>query len=437
MEHNLRPTARREQTIVRYDPLTSQKAFHNSQARFKCFMGPVGSGKTQALCQEVLKSVHRNPGRIGLIGAPTFGMLKDATTVALLEVLEENEIGYVLNQSNYTITFLDTRSRILLRSLDGYEHLRGSTLAWFGVDELTYTSEEAWMRLEARLRDPRAVVLGGFGVGTPKGFDWVHRRFVAEPVEGYDLIRAEPKENRYLLERTPDYYDRLEASYDDRFYRQEVLGQFLHVNAGQVYYAFDRDKNITDITVQQGETLYWSWDFNINPMSSVICQRREETVYVLDEIVLGTSSTPEVCAEFLRRYGNHRAGVLVCGDASGRHMHTISRTSDYDLIREFFSQHPALRGQVATKTSNPPVRDRVNVTNARLRNAKGERQLFIDKRCRELIKDLEQVTYKANSGQIDKGRDSERTHLSDALGYLLWHEVGPKRTIGEQGVAVI
>ena len=54
-----------------------------------------------------------------------------------------------------------------------------------------------------------------------------------------------------------------------------------------------------------------------------------------------------------------------------------------------------------------------------------------------MIKDLEQVTYKANSGQIDKGRDSERTHLSDALGYLLWHEVGPKRTIGEQGVAVI
>ena len=192
-------------------------------------MGPVGSGKTQALCQEVLKSVHRNPGRIGLIGAPTFGMLKDATTVALLEVLEENEIGYVLNQSNYTITFLDTRSRILLRSLDGYEHLRGSTLAWFGVDELTYTSEEAWMRLEARLRDPRAVVLSGFGVGTPKGFDWVHRRFIAEPVEGYDLIRAEPKENRYLLERTPDYYDRLQASYDDRFYRQEVLGQFLHL----------------------------------------------------------------------------------------------------------------------------------------------------------------------------------------------------------------
>ena len=106
MEHNLRPTSRREQTIVRYDPLASQKAFHNSQARFKCFMGPVGSGKTQALCQEVLKSVHRNPGRIGLIGAPTFGVLKDATTVALLEVLEENEIGYVLNQSNYTITFL-------------------------------------------------------------------------------------------------------------------------------------------------------------------------------------------------------------------------------------------------------------------------------------------------------------------------------------------
>ena len=40
--------------------------------------------------------------------------------------------------------------------MDDFERLRGTNLAWFGLDELTYTAEEAWLRLEGRLRDPRA-----------------------------------------------------------------------------------------------------------------------------------------------------------------------------------------------------------------------------------------------------------------------------------------
>lgn len=42
-----------------------------------------------------------------------------------------------------------------------------------GVDELTYTQEEAWLRLDGQLRDPKAKRLCGFAVWTPKGFDWV------------------------------------------------------------------------------------------------------------------------------------------------------------------------------------------------------------------------------------------------------------------------
>ena len=35
---------------IEYSPLPSQKAFHQSQARFKGFSGPIGTGKSQALC---------------------------------------------------------------------------------------------------------------------------------------------------------------------------------------------------------------------------------------------------------------------------------------------------------------------------------------------------------------------------------------------------
>ena len=129
---------------------------------------------------------------------------------------------------------------------DSLERLRGSNLAWFGLDELTYTSQEAWLRLEGRLRDPKATRLCGFAVWTPKGYDWVYERFVASPVSGYEMVMAQPFENRFLLDRIPDYYERLKQSYDARFYEQEVLGQYLDMHAGRVYFAFDRKENVVE-----------------------------------------------------------------------------------------------------------------------------------------------------------------------------------------------
>jgi hypothetical protein len=364
-------------------------------------------------------------------------MLRDATQAAFLEALERNSIGYVLHKSTNTLRFESNGSRVLFRSLDEYERLRGTNLAWFGIDEMTYCTEEAWVRLEARLRDPKATRLCGFGVWTPKGFDWVHRRFKGEPVEGYELVEAQPYENRPLLEQVPDFYERLKASYDERFFQQEVLGQYLSLTSGHVYYSFDRKANVGRFEVDRKRPLVWSWDFNLNPMCSVICQEQDGNVVVLDEIVIETSSTPEVCEEFLERYGDHRARVEVYGDASGEHGHTTTGKSDYDLIRQFFRRHPELRGTVHTSKANPPVRDRVNVVNGKLRNAQGERRLLVDQKCKELVKDFEQVCYKPGTGQIDKEKDPRRTHLSDALGYYLWTKGRPGATVGEQSRRVV
>jgi len=57
---------------IEYAPLPSQNRFHASTARFKGFSGPIGSGKSQALCQEAIRLSYLNPGRQGLIGAPTY-----------------------------------------------------------------------------------------------------------------------------------------------------------------------------------------------------------------------------------------------------------------------------------------------------------------------------------------------------------------------------
>jgi hypothetical protein len=360
-------------------------------------------------------------------------MLRDATQSTLFEILDKSGIPYEHNRAENTVVLGDTHSRILFRPVEEFDRLRGINLAWFGLDELTYTREEAWVVLEGRLRDPRATRLCGFATWTPKGFDWVYRRFVHEPVEGYELIVAEPFENRYLLERIPDFYTRLERSYDAKFYQQEVMGEYISLNAGLVYQAFNRAEHVADVAVQKTLPLLWALDFNVDPMCSVVAQIAGGTVRVLTEIVLSRATTGEACEEFAARFPQHHAGICVYGDASGSHLQTKGAT-DYQQVREFFRRAGYPNVSYKVPRANPLVRERVGLVNAKLRSASGETHLVIDRKCVELVKDLEQVTYKPESSVIDKDKDPRRTHLSDALGYLMWQECRSQPPAGEQGL---
>jgi len=422
--------------LVKHSPLPSQQKFHDSTARFKGFSGPIGSGKSQALCQEAIRLSYQNPGRTGLIGAPTYPMLRDSTLASLTEILETSELPFDLNKGDNVLTMRDTSSRILLRSMEEFDRLRGTNLAWFGLDELTYTQEGAWLRLEGRLRDPKAKRRCGFAVWTPKGFDWVYRKFISHPVEGYAAIQAQPFENRFLLDQVPDFYDRLKASYDETFYRQEALGDYLNARGGLVYGAFRRAANVEDVEPMPGLPLYWTMDFNVDPLCSLVAQNWRGELRVLDEIVLHRSTTEQACEEFLRKFGKPLGGVVVFGDANGGATHTNSKDTDYEVVRKFFSD----LGVTCTKRvqkANPSVRDRVGLVNAKLCNAQGDVSMIVSPRCKELIDDFEQVAYEEESTRIDKNKDRKRTHASDALGYLIWQEFRERGTVGERGQRLV
>ncbi|MGH9660807.1 MAG: hypothetical protein ACRD96_19825 [Bryobacteraceae bacterium] len=156
---------------------------------------------------------------------------------------------------------------------------------------------------------------------------------------------------------------------------------------------------------------------------------------MLDEIVLRHASTEGACQEFRRRFGEHRGGVVVYGDASGYARQTTG-SSDYQIVREFFGR-AGMTVQYKIPKANPQVRDRIQLVNAKLRSAGGEIRLVVDGRCSELIQDLEQVSYKEHSIEVDKDRDRQRTHLSDALGYLVWQECRPRPGVGERAERLV
>jgi hypothetical protein len=166
-------------------------------------------------------------------------------------------------------------------------------------------------------------------------------------------------------------------------------------------------------------------------MASVVVQRVGSRVCVLDEIILNRASTRDACEEFHRRYPHHPGGVVVYGDASGNSQSTKG-SSDYDIIKDFFRSERVLHFEVRVPKTNPPVRDRVGLVNRKLRNANGHTELYVDPKCKELILDFEQVTYVEDSTNINKTKDRKRTHVSDALGYLVWECFQTERTVGPQ-----
>lgn len=410
--------------------LPSQSLFQATPERFKGFSGPVGSGKSAALCFEVIRQSFVNRGRRGVLAAPTFSMLRDATLAALTAFLELQDIEFELRKADGELTISSPTSTVLLRSLDEPERLRGTNLAWFGIDELSYTREEAWVRLEARLRDPKAERLCGFGVWTPQGHDWIYKRFIHDIVQGYGCIKARPFENLHLLDKTPDYYERLQSSYDPKFYQQEVLGEYLNSRSERVYHCFNAKVHVSPQPYDRNKTLLWSLDFNVSPMSSVLLQWKGDDLAVIDEIILNRATTQEACQEFENRYGAHMGGLEIFGDASGRNMHTTG-SNDYAIVQSCLHRMSFRGSKVRVPTKNPPVLDRIRKVNSLLTNAAGEVRLQIDPRCRELVKDLEEVLFKPDSGVIDKERDAKRTHSSDALGYVVWELFGTRLKIGE------
>lgn len=151
-------------------------------------------------------------------------------------------------------------------------------------------------------------------------------------------------------------------------------------------------------------------DFNIDPMSSVILQPQPNgELWAVDELVLFSSNTAEVCDELERRYWRWKSQVTIFPDPAGAYRQHARGESDVDIFKE----KGFLRVDYPKK--HPPIADRVNAVNRMLMSASGETRLYIDPKCKHLIDSLEKVIYKPGSRDMDKTGGIE--HSADALGY--------------------
>jgi hypothetical protein len=224
-------------------------------------------------------------------------------------------------------------------------------------------------------------------------------------------------------------------------YRQEFRASFENLTSGRVYYAFDRT-DIQPVEYDPRFPLCWSLDFNIDPACSVLCQVVHGRVQVLDEIALRDSSTYDVCKQFASRtrewvesFNYGALPVYVYGDATGDSRKSAASRTDWQIVRDFFAGNgQEYKASFRVPSRNPEVKDRINCVNAIISNAGGQRRLAVSPKCKQLIRDLEQVSWKTDANGISIGdldrSDRMRTHLSDALGYLIAWDFPMRAKIG-------
>lgn len=381
--------------------LNHQADFLEACEKFVLLSAGIGSGKSFAGALFAIYESIKNNKINGLITANTYRQLQNATLHTLFGLCNDLGINYKYNQ-NKGLLWIEG-AQWFVYSLEHYDNIRGIEVARFWADEMRDASADAFMVLLGRLRQGKD--LKGRLTTSPSGFDYLYDYFAGgKKTNEFRLINASSHDNPYLPE---GYIETLKTSYDEKVFAQEVLGEFINITAGRIYYAFNRARHVSnDVTYNPSYPIYVGMDFNRNPMTAVICQSYNDAAHIIDEIWIMSSNTNEMSELIRQRYGT---GLTVIPDATGKAIKTSSAgRSDHDILRN--------DGFKVIANGNPFRMDRYNTVN----NLFEKGRINISSKCIKLINDLEKVSYKEGTTLPDTG-DALLTHISDALGYFCWY----------------
>ena len=385
-------------------PLTKpQKAIIEAPNRFRVLITGRRFGKT-FLCIQELAKFSRYPKRKCWYVAPTYRMAKDIVWNELVDRLTKHKWISKTNHSDLRIT-LRNGSEISLRGGDNENSLRGVGLDFLVMDEFADCKSHLWHEvLRPTLSDKNGSALF---CGTPRGYgNWSYNLFTKEQEDiNWKSFQFTTLEGGQV---SATEIDQARQDLDERTFKQEYMASFVNY-AGQIYYNFDRKDNVIEKYQPQSNEIHIGMDFNIDPMSAVVSEVIGNNVYIYDEIVIYSSNTDEMVQEIRNRYaGKH---IFVYPDPASKQRKTSAGgVTDLAILKN-------AGYNLRVRNNHPLIRDRINAVNTKLKNANGKRSLFIDQRCKNVIKSIERQIYKEGTTVPDK--DNNYDHMNDALGYMV------------------
>jgi hypothetical protein len=410
--------------------MSKQWDFIQCDDSFQMYVGGKGSGKTFAFLHKTLiqlvkrYSMGIKGGGAIQIGYPTYDMAKRTFVPEFSDLLDNCNIDYEYLKADRV--FNTQCGTVKIMSLDNPSRIIADNLTDVGIDELDSLDYEyarqSYLNFVSRLRKVKDPVL--YITTSPEGFRYTHE--LAES-GNFTVFRASARDNDRLPNREGFIQQQIEAyGNNPLLIAQYIDGEFVNTRAGRAYYAYDRILNTVpdkEIAILKEGTIYIGMDFNVNPMTAVISCYRGGVLYVYDEIWLKDSNTFQMCDEIKRRYGSTPCSIFP--DSTGGARKTSATQTDLSILRSYGYN-------VISRNTNPLQIDRVNVVNRALKDGKGLTKLYVSSNCKHLIEDLEQVTWREKGDRRLDDSNRNRTHISDALGYLCVGVFGLVQTMPSQ-----
>lgn len=412
--------------------LSYQAEFIEAQKHhlYCAFVGGVGSGKSYTLAiGAFLDALHSPDAIIGIYG-PTIAHVRDICMAYILKLLAQHgfikEKDYQVNKNEMKIISNHPQlGSFIFKSMDDPAAIIGYQTYTAHVDELdtmdSDKAEAAWYAIMARTRqwperldesymvwnpelccyEPRNKVSA---YTTPEGFKFVYKTWAKSEDPEYKIVKGKTKDNHF---NASTYFKNMLKKYPGPLAKAYLEGEFVNLQSGTVYYAFNREALNSTETIKAGEQLHIGMDFNVGHMAArVFVQRftaegqQWHCVEEFDDIL----DTPDMINILKIRFAGH--SISVYPDASGAARKTTNASSsDISLLRTAgFS--------VKAKSKNPAVKDRIATGN----NAFMNRKVFVNSEsCPRTVECLEQQSYSKNG---DPSKDTGHDHGNDAFTYF-------------------
>lgn len=396
------------QQAIEIPILKHQIDFITSDATHTGLVAGFGAGKSIAGTLKTVEKKKAYPGIDVAYYLPTYSLIKDIAFPNFKQILDVHEIPYELNETDKV--FKTPLGKIIMRSMDNPNNIIGYEVGYSCIDEADILPKKkmklAFVKIVARNRKPlpdgskNCIDL----VSTPEGFNFLYDFFIREQKPNRRLIKAKTKDNPFVNE---SYIEMLRDIYSEQELEAYLNGDFVNLNKGTVYHAFDRKANHNDREIKSNDKLHIGMDFNITNMSATIRVTDGKISTAVDEVT-GAYDTADMISILKERYPKHKK--IVYPDASGNARNTAG-DSDIKLLKK-------AKFIVRVGKSNPSVRDRITVVNGSFKNANDETTNYINtNNCPELTEAYERLPYK--NGMPDK--DSGFDHITDADGYCVYN----------------
>jgi len=413
----------------RWTPLRKhgeQQRWIGSQKRFNVVPAGRRSGKTEIAKRKIVLAAMEGTGFADprfFAAAPTRDQAKRIFWADLKAMVPKQFLAKRPSETELMIPLVNGAS-IWVVGMDKPERIEGPP--WDGgvLDEYGNVKAQAWGE---NVRPALSDRVGWCDlIGVPEGRNHYYdlfQRAKADEADGSGDWGAFHWISADIL--PPEEIEAAKRDLDELTFQQEYEASFVNF-VGRAYYPFNDIDHCGKLEYNPRAPLAFCFDFNVAPGVAAVCQEKEWGTAVIGEVwIPQNSNTPAVCRRLHEDWGEHRGPIVCYGDATGGARGSAKvEGSDWDLVKRHMKTLFHGRVTYNVPSHNPSERARVNAVNSRLKTMDGTIRLKVDRSgAPHVVRDLEGVRIlMGGSGEIDKKKDLELTHISDALGYYIERE---------------